>query len=291
MRGALVGSCGGAAVLRRALAARAATTARCPSGLAATNTLFTAFIESSPRHLDPTASYWNNDTPYTYQIYEPPYGYHYLKRPFELVPKTAAEVVKPRYLDKDGKPLPDDAPGEQVAESVYDIRIKPGILFQPHPAFAQGREGPTTATTHMKPGETRRAAHAAGLRAQRHARTGRRRLRLRAQAPRHDAHHDADLRHLLRVRARPEGLRRADQGRGREAARRACDPASLDKPFLDFRRWPLAGAERAREAPAAHPHQGQVPAVEVLDGDDLHGADAVGGRCVLRPARHGRQRA
>ena len=52
----------------------------------------------------------NNETPYTYQIYEPLYGYHYLKRPYELIPKTAAEVVTPDYLDKDGKPLPDDAP-------------------------------------------------------------------------------------------------------------------------------------------------------------------------------------
>ena len=55
-----------------------------PELSASTNTLHTAVIETSPRHLDPTASYWNNDTPYTYQIYEPPYGYHYLKRPFQL---------------------------------------------------------------------------------------------------------------------------------------------------------------------------------------------------------------
>ena len=70
-----------------------------PHEAAASNTHYTAVIESSPRHLDPTASYWNNDTPYTYQIYEPPYGYHYLKRPFQLVPKSAAAVVKPRYVD------------------------------------------------------------------------------------------------------------------------------------------------------------------------------------------------
>ncbi len=78
-----------------------------PSNAAGSNTLFSAVIESSPRHLDPTASYWSNDTPYTYQIYEPLYGYHYLKRPFVLVPKTAQEVVKPEYFDKGGKPLPD----------------------------------------------------------------------------------------------------------------------------------------------------------------------------------------
>ena len=112
-----------------------------PSGAAATNTLFSAVIENSPRHLDPTASYWSNDTPYTYQIYEPPYGYHYLKRPFVLVGKSAQEVAKPHYVDKAGQPLPDDAPAEQIAESVYDIRIKRGIRYQSHPAFARDEQG------------------------------------------------------------------------------------------------------------------------------------------------------
>ena len=77
-----------------------------PDHGAGTNTLYTAVIESSPRHLDPTASYGSNDTPYTDQIYEPLYGYHYLKRPYTLIPKAAAEVGKPTYLDKEGRPLP-----------------------------------------------------------------------------------------------------------------------------------------------------------------------------------------
>ncbi|HEY2595941.1 MAG TPA: peptide ABC transporter substrate-binding protein, partial [Chloroflexota bacterium] len=102
------------------------------SGAASQNTLFTAMQEGSPRHLDPTASYWSNDTTFTYQIYEPPYGYHYLKRPYQLIGKAAQEVVKPRFYDKDGKQLPDDAPADQVAESVYDVPIKHGILYQPH---------------------------------------------------------------------------------------------------------------------------------------------------------------
>ena len=74
-----------------------------PDEAAASNTLYSAVIESSPRHLDPTASYWSNDTPYTYQIYEPPCGYHYLKRPFQLVPKSARVVVQPRFVGKDGQ--------------------------------------------------------------------------------------------------------------------------------------------------------------------------------------------
>ena len=121
-------------------------------GAASQNTVYTSMVENTPRHLDPTASYWSNDTLVTYQVYEPPYGYHYLKRPFELVPKTAEKVVAPAYFDKNGQRLPDDAPGDQVAESVYDVPIKPGIRYQPHPAFAQDGQGAHRYHA-MKPGE------------------------------------------------------------------------------------------------------------------------------------------
>ena len=73
-----------------------------PDGQNASNTLHSGVQESSPRHLDPTASYWNNETPFTYNIYEPLYAYHYLKRPYQLVPKSAAAVAK---LLEDGKTL------------------------------------------------------------------------------------------------------------------------------------------------------------------------------------------
>jgi hypothetical protein len=62
------------------------------------------------------------------------------------VPKAAAAVVKPRYLDKDGQPLPDDAPAERIAESVYDVPIRPACAGQPHPAFAVDAQGRTATT-------------------------------------------------------------------------------------------------------------------------------------------------
>ena len=34
-----------------------------PLGAAESNTLYTAMSQNTPRHLDPTASYWSNDTP------------------------------------------------------------------------------------------------------------------------------------------------------------------------------------------------------------------------------------
>lgn len=111
------------------------------TGALSKNTLYTAFVRQSPKYLDPARSYSNDETPFTYNIYEPLYGYQYLKRPYELIPRAAAEITPPRYLDAQGNVLPADAPGEQIAESVYDIPIRHGILFQPHPAFARETDG------------------------------------------------------------------------------------------------------------------------------------------------------
>jgi oligopeptide transport system substrate-binding protein len=50
-------------------------------------------------------------------------------------------VPEPRYFDGEGNPLPEDAPAEAIAVSEYLIRLRPGIRYQPHPAFAQGPDG------------------------------------------------------------------------------------------------------------------------------------------------------
>ncbi len=111
------------------------------TGAETQNTLYTAFAQRSPKYLDPASSYSTDETPYTYNIYEPLYGYHYLKRPYELVPRAAQAIAQPRYYDKQGAELPADAPGEQIAESVYDITLRPGIQFAPHPVFARESDG------------------------------------------------------------------------------------------------------------------------------------------------------
>ncbi len=108
---------------------------------ASENVLYTAFSQRSPKYLDPASSYSADETPFTYSIYEPLYGYDYLARPYKLVARAAAGIDPPRYYDKAGQALDADAPGEQVAVSVYDIRIKPGIRYAPHPAFARDQSG------------------------------------------------------------------------------------------------------------------------------------------------------
>jgi ABC-type transport system substrate-binding protein len=85
------------------------------------NILYSAFTER-PKHLDPVQSYTEDEATFTQQVYEAPLQYHYLRRPYELVPLTALEVPKAREIR-----------GGRYTE--YTIRIRRGIRYQPHPAF------------------------------------------------------------------------------------------------------------------------------------------------------------
>jgi oligopeptide transport system substrate-binding protein len=109
-----------------------------PSAELGQNILYSAFVDR-PKHLDPAQSYSEDEATIHAQIYEPPLQYHFLKRPYTLIPMTTEAVPVPRYVDAAGQPVAADAPN--VAFSLYDIRIKPGIRYQPHPAFARDASG------------------------------------------------------------------------------------------------------------------------------------------------------
>lgn len=111
-----------------------------PQREAGGNILYTAFTER-PKHLDPAQSYTEDEITFTAQIYQPPLQYHYLKRPYTLIPATVEQVPEPELYDARGRRLPAGAPAEQVAESVYELKLKPGIRYQPHPAFALDDRG------------------------------------------------------------------------------------------------------------------------------------------------------
>ncbi|MBI5492906.1 MAG: ABC transporter substrate-binding protein [Deltaproteobacteria bacterium] len=104
------------------------------------NTFYTTFVET-PKHLDPARSYSSDEYDIIAQIYEPPFQYHYLIRPYTLAPLTAEGVPGPVYLDKSGRKLPEDVMPEKVWRAVYEIKIKSGIKYQLHPAFAKGAGG------------------------------------------------------------------------------------------------------------------------------------------------------
>ncbi len=99
--------------------------------------LYTAFTER-PKHLDPAQAYSENEYEFLAQVYLPPLQYHYLKRPYQLIPLAASAMPTVHYLDKDSHLLSDDVAAEKIAFSVYEIRIKPGMRYQPHPAFVPG---------------------------------------------------------------------------------------------------------------------------------------------------------
>jgi oligopeptide transport system substrate-binding protein len=88
--------------------------------------LYSSFV-NRPKHLDPVQSYTEDEALFTQQVYEPLLQYHYLKRPYELVPLTALEVPQPRAI-------------EGGRFTVYEIRIRPGIRYQPHPAFVAANQ-------------------------------------------------------------------------------------------------------------------------------------------------------
>ncbi len=111
-----------------------------PSSDRGKNILYASFRER-PKHFDPARAYSFNEYNIIAQIYEPPFQYHYLKRPYSLVPLTATQVPQPHYYDGNGRQLPANAPTADVAYSVYEIHIRPGIKYQPHPCFARDQDG------------------------------------------------------------------------------------------------------------------------------------------------------
>lgn len=95
----------------------------------------------SPKTLDPAKAYSINEHVFVAQIVEPPLQYHYLKRPYTLIPLTASAMPTQEYLDKQEKKLSQDTAKEKVAYTLYTLNIKPNIYYQPHPAFAKNAVG------------------------------------------------------------------------------------------------------------------------------------------------------
>ncbi len=102
--------------------------------------LYSSFSER-PKHLDPAVAYSSNEYTFIAQIYEPPFQYHYLKRPYQLIPLTATKMPELHYFNASGQKLTSSFNDDDIAYSDYVISIQPGIYFQPHPAFSQDAQG------------------------------------------------------------------------------------------------------------------------------------------------------
>ncbi len=98
-------------------------------------------FEERPKHLDPAVAYSENEYAFIAQIYEPPVQYHYLKRPYQLIPLTAQQMPEIHYLNKQGELLTANTDAKDIAFTDYLITLKPGIRYQPHPALAKAENG------------------------------------------------------------------------------------------------------------------------------------------------------
>ena len=116
-----------------------------PNETGTSDVIYSSFGER-PKRLDPVSSYSSNEYQFIAQIYEPPLQYHYLLRPYKLIPLTAAELPRLRYLNDYGEEVPtQDHPTKDhhanIAFSEYTVTIRPDIYYQPHPALAVDDKG------------------------------------------------------------------------------------------------------------------------------------------------------
>jgi len=79
-------------------------------------------LPEPPRTLDPAEAYSTIDHAVTGPIYETLLEYHFLKRPYTLIPGIATAIPEPRVLD-DGR-------------MVYRFELREGLLFQDDACFA-----------------------------------------------------------------------------------------------------------------------------------------------------------
>ncbi|MDG2048597.1 MAG: ABC transporter substrate-binding protein [Myxococcota bacterium] len=91
--------------------------------------LYSSFREA-PRSLDPAVAYDTGAHAITGSVYDTLLEYHYLKRPYELIPGLATN-------------LPSQRPGDP-GYTVYRFDLRPGMMYENDPAFALDEPGRTT---------------------------------------------------------------------------------------------------------------------------------------------------
>jgi len=130
------------------LALRACHNNPWPDSLADSNTLFLPF-RTEIKSLDPAVSYFQHENQILSNIVEAPLAFHYLHRPYQLVPRLLEKMPIAHYFDRTGQELPGDPPADRVAHVEYECVLKKGILWQPHPCFAPVQPVLTKASSPM----------------------------------------------------------------------------------------------------------------------------------------------
>ncbi len=100
-----------------------------PKGHADDKVLYSVFDEA-PKTLDPAVAYTTVEHDVTGSVFDTLVEYHYLKRPYELIPGLAEAIPEPENLP-DGKVR-------------YQFKLRPGLLFQNDLCFELGGKGRRT---------------------------------------------------------------------------------------------------------------------------------------------------
>ena len=95
--------------------------------------LYSSFTDA-PKTLDPAVAYTTAEHVVTGSVYDTLLEYHYLRRPYELIPGLAEAVPKPDT----------QADGRQV----YRFKLRRGALFHVDPCFALSQQGRQTREVH-----------------------------------------------------------------------------------------------------------------------------------------------
>ncbi len=97
-----------------------------PSSDSEKKILYTSFGDA-PRTLDPAVAYTTSAHVITGAVYDTLLEYHYLKRPYELIPGLASDLPR-SYRSEDGG-------------IVYRFELRQGVLYQDDPCFELGGAG------------------------------------------------------------------------------------------------------------------------------------------------------
>jgi oligopeptide transport system substrate-binding protein len=91
--------------------------------------LYSSFLEA-PKTLDPAVAYTTAEHVVTGTVFDTLLEYHYLKRPYELIPSLAEAVPKPET--------------QANGQHAYRFKLRSGVLFHDDPCFALGEKNRTT---------------------------------------------------------------------------------------------------------------------------------------------------
>src|SRR5262249_39544372 len=114
------------AALVACMAAAGCTNKPYPEADPAKKGLYSPFPEA-PKTLDPAVAYTTAEHVITGNVYDTLLEYHYLARPYRLIPGLAVSVPK-------GQDLPD---GKQT----WRFQLRPGVLFHTDPCFPPDAAG------------------------------------------------------------------------------------------------------------------------------------------------------